>query len=114
MGKEDFKIFVRKHPNLIDYVTSNKMTWQQFYEIYDLYGEDNSIWNNFNKESTVSNSLPSSIKDFFSLFKGIDATTIQKTLTSINKAIDAFKEINQSNNNTSTYEERPKYKYFED
>ena len=23
------------------------MTWQQFYEFYDLYGEDKNIWNNY-------------------------------------------------------------------
>ncbi len=113
--KEEFKKFVRGKPELIDYVTNNKMTWQQFYEIYDLYGENNSIWNNFKKkDGNENNNISKTIKDFLNLFKGIDAKKIQSTLTSINKVLDTFREINDSNSNTNSYEERPKYKYFED
>ena len=116
--KEEFKKFVQKNPQLVDYVNNKKMTWQQFYEMYDLYGEDNSIWNNFknnNTNNTSSIGLVSAIKEFLSLFKGIDLNTVQKTLTSLDKAIEAFKGFN-GNNNTGheAYEERPQYKYFED
>ena len=38
--KERFKIFVRNHPVLVNHVRNKKMTWQQFYELYDLYGEE--------------------------------------------------------------------------
>ncbi len=111
MSKDAFKEFVRKNPHLADYVINNKMTWQQFYEIYDLYGAEDSIWNNFrNKEDNISNPT---IKDILSLIKGIDLKTVQKALTSINKAIDVFKNFNNKEDNT-IYEERPKYKYFED
>ncbi len=111
MKLEAFKKFVRNNPYLIDYVRNNKMTWQQFYEIYDLYGAEDSIWNNFrNKEDNISNPT---IKDILSLIKGIDLKTVQKALTSINKAIDVFKNFNNKEDNT-IYEERPKYKYFED
>ena len=111
MGKDGFREFVKKNPNLVDYVINNKMTWQQFYEIYDLYGEDNSIWNNFkNKDNNIGNT---SLKDILSIFKGIDLKTIQKTLTSLSKAIDIFKDVNNKEE-INNYEERPKYKYFED
>ena len=42
--KEKFKIFVKKNPILIKYVQNGSMTWQKFYEIYDMYGEDNNAW----------------------------------------------------------------------
>ena len=113
MGKDGFKEFVRKNPNLVDYVINNKMTWQQFYEIYDLYGENNSIWDNFKNKENNSNSNNPTIKDILSIFKGIDLKTIQKTLSSLNKAIDVFKDFNNKEE-VSNYEERPKYKYFED
>lgn len=115
--KEEFKAFVKKNPEFVDYVRNNKMTWQQFYEIYDLYGENNSIWNSFknNKEVNSSNTnLVSTIKEFLGLFKGIDLNNVQKTLASLDKAIEAFKGFNNSSNNVNTYDERPKYKYFED
>ena len=118
MKKEQFKLFVQNHPNLVQYVKNKEMTWQQFYEIYDLYGENNSIWDSFIKENNktvFSQNLVSTIKDFLGLFKGIDLASVQKLINSLDKAIDVFKGMN---NNTSSdinnYEERPKYKYFED
>lgn len=127
MQKERFKIFVRNHPNLVNYVRNNKMTWQQFYELYDLYGEDDSIWNPYLNNNSDNNSSDRSdnsignyntigtIKDFLGLFKGIDLNTVQRTLTSIDKAIDTFKGMSSvNNNNRNNYDERPKYKYFED
>ncbi len=112
MGKDAFKIFVRNNPNLIDYVTSNKMTWQQFYEIYDLYGEDSSIWDNF--KNINSNSTSNTVKDFINMFKDLDTDTINKAVTSISKVIEALKGFTKNDHNEPIYDERPKYKYFED
>ena len=116
--KEQFKEFVKKNPILIKYVDSNEMTWQKFYEMYDLYGENNSIWNSFennnSSKETSSVGLIAAIKEFLGLFKGIDLNTVQKTLTSLDKAIEAFKGFNNNENVNNNYEERPKYKYFED
>ena len=44
-NKEDFKKFVYKNPKLIDYVKQNNISWQSLYEIYDIYGEKEEIWN---------------------------------------------------------------------
>lgn len=118
--KEEFKKFVQKNPNLASYVNNNKMTWQQFYEMYDLYGENNSIWNNFkdnigSSKSPTTGNFISTVKEFIDLFKGIDLNTVQKTLSSIDKAIESFKGFSTNNNSVNNnYEERPKYKYFED
>ena len=45
--KEQFKQFVKKNPSLIKYVESKDMTWQQFYEMYYLYGESSDVWNKY-------------------------------------------------------------------
>ena len=110
--KEDFKKFVRRNPNLAKYVENKKMTWQQFYEMYDLYGEDNEVWNDF-KEDNKGN-IVDTIKDFLDLFKGIDLKTIQKVLSTTSKAIDAFKSFNTSEKQDNTEYADDKYKYFED
>lgn len=47
MKQEEFKNFVRTKPELIKYVQNGKMTWQKFYELYDLYGTDESVWNKY-------------------------------------------------------------------
>ena len=118
MKIDEFKSFVKNNPYLIKYVTDKKMTWQQFYEIYDLYGENDKIWNDFkdnSPSSTNTNSnLINTIKEIFGLVKGIDLNGVQKALTSLDKAIEAFKSFNSDSNSTNTYQERPKNKYFED
>ena len=132
MQKERFKIFVRNHPNLVNFVHNKKMTWQQFYELYDLYGEDDKVWSSFlndtngDRSSSVNtfsdsngtSNIANILRDFMGLFKGIDLNTVQRTLTSLDKAIETFKGIGfndrNSDDNRTTYEERPKYKYFED
>ena len=69
MKKEEFKEFVRKHPNLIKYVKSNEMTWQKFYEMYDLYGEEESIWKDYlgnkNSENNTKEIVFGLIKGFY-------------------------------------------------
>ena len=64
--KEEFKAFVRKNPILIKYVKNNEMTWQKFYEIYDIYGENNDVWKDYLKEKETTN------LDFFNFLKTID------------------------------------------
>ncbi len=118
MKIEAFKKFVHDNPYLIKYITNKKMTWQDFYEIYDLYGESDKIWNDF-KDNVISNnssnpSLVNTIKEIFGLVKGIDLNGVQKALTSLDKAIEAFKGFNNDNNAETRYEERPKNKYYED
>ena len=109
MKLDEFKKFVRNKPYLINYVKNNKMTWQKFYEIYDLYGEDDSIWNDFKDNNGGSNTF----KEIVNLVKGIDLKSIEKALVSLDKAIDAFKGFNKEDN-TELYQERPMNKYFED
>lgn len=118
MKIDEFKDFVRNNPHLINYVKNKKMTWQQFYEIYDLYGESDKIWDDFKdnvtNNTTTSSNLVNTIKEIFGLVKGIDLNNVRKALTSLDKAIEAFKGFNNDSNTSSKYEERPKNKYFED
>ena len=107
--KEDFKNFVKRNPNLAKYVENKKMTWQQFYELYDLYGENNEVWNDFKDQSSIVDTL----KDLLDLFKGVDLATVQKTLSSIDKAIEAFKGFKSDTSARDDLED-DKYKYFED
>ena len=45
--KEEFKLFVKKRPELINYVNNGKMTWQKFYEQWYLYGEVEAVWSKY-------------------------------------------------------------------
>lgn len=125
MSKEEFKSFVRKNPTLIKYVNNNSMTWQKFYEMYDIYGESNDIWNNYlNKNTTVSNSITKSntlsssenaFRELVNTVKGINLEKVQKGINNLQKTISLVQELGSNNNNTpKEYERRPIYKHFED
>ncbi len=122
MSKVEFKEFVSKNPHLIDVVSSGKTSWQKLYEIFDLYGDTSTVWDNYkeNKTSTTtstntSSTTPTSFKDLFNMVKGMDLESVRKGLNSLDKAIDAFKDLVPAKGVAKDlYEARPTYKYFED
>ncbi len=119
MSKVEFKEFVKKNTSLISLVESGKTSWQKLYELYDLYGESSNVWDKYlnnNSTNNINSNLGGGFKELLNLIKGVDLNTVQKGLSSLDKAIDAFKEIIPSNKtpNINNYEPRPTYKYFED
>ena len=42
--KEKFKDFVKENPRLLKFVKSGEMSWQKFYEMYDMYGDQEEVW----------------------------------------------------------------------
>lgn len=111
MAKEDFKVFVQKNPKLINYVRSGSMTWQRFYEMYDLYGEDESVWNEYLNEKTVV-STPS----IMDLMKTLDLDSIQNGVNSMQRILGLFQDIgnNKEKKENGRPRPRPLYKHFED
>lgn len=120
--KEEFKIFVKTHPELIKFVKSNEMTWQKFYEIYSLYGNESNIWDkyfkNIEEDSTSSSTKESfSITDLIEMIKKVDLNNVQKNITNINKALGLVQSLvtkEDTSVQTDTYTPRPLYKKFED
>ena len=87
---DNFKKFIASHPDFIDMVRNNNTTWQSLYELYDIYGENESIWNKY---------LTSSHKDIFSMkgllntIKSIDITSLEENINSIQKAVSLVEEL---------------------
>ena len=121
--KEQFKEFVKKNPILIKYVDSNEMTWQKFYEMYDLYGESSDVWKKYlvsdnNKGSVGDVSKTSAFADFLAFLKTIDLDSLQEGIGSIQRVLGVFQDFsgNKSvdDNEKKEYKPRPLYKHFED
>lgn len=109
--KEKFKDFVRKHPELINYVKNNKMTWQKFYEIYDMYGEDENAWKDFFTQVTTT----ASSFDLMGFLKSIDLDGIQEGINSIQRVLGLLQDMTPDNNvNINTRRPRPIYRHFDD
>lgn len=106
--KNEFKAFVRSNPNLIKYVNDGRKTWQEFYELFSLYGVDSSVWDEY-LNTNVTHSF-----DFSSWLKGIDLDSVQESINSIQRVLGVVQDFTNKDNTTETYEPRPMYKHFED
>lgn len=107
--KDEFKEFVKKNPRLINYVKKGDVTWQKFYEIFDLYGEDKNAWNEY---LGVTTTATVGILDFF---KNIDLDSLQNGVNSVQRVIGVLQEMgNKKENTVSEYRPRPIYKSFDD
>ena len=118
---DNFKSFVKKNPKLITFVKNGSMSWQKFYELYDLYGEDDSVWNEYVKEEKKevkqeTRNNTNSLSNIIEMAKNIDAAKLQDGITSIQKAISLFGDMLTKNNQTtsSNYTPRPVYRRFDD
>ncbi|MBR2678131.1 MAG: hypothetical protein IKE63_01815 [Bacilli bacterium] len=115
MSKETFKMFARKNPSLATNVINGKTSWQQLYELYEIYGEDNKIWNNFiDKDSVIDNISTSAttMKEFINTFKNLDMDSVQKGITNIQKTIGLLQDLGIGNKLPNN-ESRPIYQRFD-
>lgn len=110
MSKESFKIFAKNHPELADKVLKGTSSWQQLYELYEIYGEENQVWNNILDNKIVDTT---SFKEVFNTLKNLDMDSVQKGIKNLQKTISLLQDIGIPKKE-STYEPRPIYKRFED
>jgi len=126
-SKEEFKSFVKKHPELIKFVKSGEMNWQNFYELYNLYDEDDSAWHEYfnnNRNENISTSNTSSgnfgVSDIMNMFKNIKPEVLQQNINSIQKFLGFVSDFVGEKSNTKSpssrgiYTPRPTRKMFED
>lgn len=98
--KEDFKRFVSAHPALVEVVANRAHSWQDLFEVYDLYGENEAMWDRYlktgskgvNSEASKMNSLGELTK----LFKNVNIENVQKYIDTAQKAIGVIQELTGS------------------
>ena len=118
--KEQFKSFVRKNPILVKYVDSKEMTWQQFYEMYDLYGEENSVWDKYLNNNIASKDITktTAFTDLLAFLKTINLDSLKEGINSVQRVLGVFQDLsgskNEKNEDKKEYKPRPLYKHFED
>lgn len=96
--KEEFKNFVSTHPNLVNVVKNKTHSWQDLFEVYDLYGNDESLWERYlNTASSNTNNVSSekinSIGELTKLFKNVNIDNVQKYIDTAQKAIGVIQEL---------------------
>ena len=109
-SKDEFKLFVKENPSLIKYVRDGSRTWQDFYEIFNLYGNDSNAWKDYLGVASSAASL-----DLLSWIKSIDVDSIQNGVTSLQRVLGVVQDLtNKETDDTEEYKPRPLYKHFED
>ena len=124
MKKEEFKEFVKKNPKLITYVKNNEMTWQKFYEMYDLYGESNDVWSEYIKTEEVKEVAKPATKagiagltlsEVVNWFKNVDLDGLQEGIGNVQRVLGVMQDFTKKDKtDPPTYKPRPLYKHFED
>ena len=87
---DKFKKFVSNHPEFVDYVKKNNVSWQTLYELYDIYGEDDKVWNKYIKND-IKNSI--NIKGLLSTLKNINLDSLEENISYIQKAVGLVEEL---------------------
>ena len=125
MKKEQFKEFVRKNPRLISYVKNNEMTWQKFYEMYDLYGESEDAWKEYITKEEVKQEVNETVNSGVSgltlsqvvnWFKNVDLDGLQEGIGNVQRVLGVVQDFTKKPEEPekNTYKPRPLYKHFED
>lgn len=133
MKKEEFKEFVKKNPILLKYIKNNEMTWQKFYEMYDLYGDDENVWKDYisnsktQEKSEIREDTTNiakagiaglTLSEVVNWFKSVDLDGLQEGIGSVQRVLGVVQDFSKKDSNKAstreTYKPRPLYKHFED
>ncbi len=99
--KEEFKNFARLHPELVSYIKNGDMSWQKFYEIYDIYGEEPSAWSSYLSSSNSSMSVNEATQTITKKLQNIDMNSIQEHIKTAQKALNLVSELTGKTETTS-------------
>lgn len=115
--KAEFKMFAAKHPELVHHIKNGTMSWQKFYEIYDIYGDSTDAWSDY--VQSESNATDSNLAGLADKFKNFDMSSIQEHIKTAQKALNLVSELTTKGaENVSTVKgpvtPRPLNKFFED
>ena len=113
-----FKEFVKNNPSLIKFVKNDEMSWQKFFEMYDLYGESHDVWKDYiGKEvkEVKEAATVTGFADVLGWLKNIDLDSLQEGINSVSRVVGVLQDFGDNKiDNKNEYKPRPLYKHFED
>jgi hypothetical protein len=89
---EQFKQFVKNHPNLIREVRSGKRTWKELYTDWYLFGEEDEMWKEY-KEKIETEGNAALMQKLVSYLQKIDMNHLQQHIETVQQAITSIQNI---------------------
>lgn len=108
-----FKTFISNHPEILKYIKSKEMTFQDFYEIYDIYGEDSAIWDKYFKEVDQEKD-EYRLKELSGILKNINIDSIEHHVNNAQKIIGIVQELTKKTPEVTTSVDNPITKIYGD
>jgi len=110
----EFKDFVKTAPYLNDQVSEGKASWQELYQIWDLYGEDQAVWSRYQSSEPTSASSKS-FDAILNMVKNVDLNSLEHNIKSVQKFLSVIQSfVSESKEESNVYNKRPFFKYFDD
>ena len=106
--KDEFKLFVRKYPSFATYVENKSTTWQDLYELWDMYGDDDKVFSKYKTYTT------NDLNNVITSIKNINMDNVKRSLNGIEKGIKLLQDFVKKEDIETSYEPRPLFKKFED
>ncbi|MCX4248317.1 MAG: hypothetical protein OSJ65_00975 [Bacilli bacterium] len=110
--KELFKTFIGAHPEILKYIKNKEMTFQDFFEIYDIYGEESNVWDKYFKEE--ANTDDTRLKELSGLLKNINIDSIEHHVNNAQKVIGIIQELTKKTPEITETLENPITKIYGD
>ncbi len=119
--KEAFREFIKERPQLASYVENGQMTWQKFFELYDLYGAESSVWDKYTTDRAAN--LTDGLSKISNMVKKVDMNSIKNHINTAQKALDLVQDFatkkpdvasELASLNKGPAAPRPLNKFFED
>ncbi|MGG3888904.1 spore coat protein YlbD [Metabacillus fastidiosus] len=94
---EQFKQFVKKHPQLITEVRKGNKGWQEVFEDWYLLGENDTIWQQYTEKVTKTEKKEEKKSDFFSQIvtavKKMDAEQVNHHIHNMSSTIATLQNL---------------------
>ena len=101
---EEFKKFVKNNPNIIKSVREEKITWQELYEDWYLFGEEDPRWDSFGLKTKINFEENKQTEDesaekrdwvgqVLSVVKNMDPLQIEGYLYNLSQALSAIQGV---------------------
>ena len=110
--KELFKNFIGAHPEILKYIKNKEMTFQDFFEIYDIYGEESNVWDKYFKDNIETDD--NKIKELSGLLKNINIDSIEHHVNNAQKVIGIIQELTKKTPDITNAVDNPITKIYGD